>query len=240
MPGRGVRGSASVPGLSLFRKQPDVVMAAELVETTRLWARVVATIEPEWAEEVGAHVVARTVSEPRWSRKAGAAVATERVTLFGVPLVTDRTIQYARVDAEAAREIFIRSAFVEGDWEPQHEFWTRNRATLERVAELEERARRRDIVVDDEVLFAFYDARIPPDVADRAALRPLVARGAAASARPAHPHRGAAHLRRGGAGLGVRLPAHVAAGRPRARRDLPVLARARPPTASRCTCPSRC
>ena len=159
-----MRGSASAPGSALFRKQPDLVMAAELVETSRLWARVNAAIEPEWAEEVGAHVVARTVSEPRWSRRAGAAVATERVTLYGVPLVTDRTIQYARIDAEAAREIFIRSAFVEGDWEPQHDFWKRNVATLARVAELEERARRRDIVVDDEVLFAFYDARIPPDV----------------------------------------------------------------------------
>ena len=160
---RGARFGIS-PGSALFRKQPEVVMAAELVETTRLWARVVATIEPEWAEEIGAHVVARTVSEPRWSRKAGAAVATERVTLYGVPLVTDRTIQYARVDPEAARDIFIRSALVEGDWQPQHEFWRRNLATLERVAELEERARRRDIVVDDEVVLAFYDARIPPDV----------------------------------------------------------------------------
>ena len=160
---RGARFGIS-PGSALFRKQPDLVMAAELVETSRLWARVNAAIEPEWAEEVGAHVVARTVSEPRWSRKAGAAVATERVTLFGVPLVTDRTIQYARVDPEAAREIFVRSALVEGDWEPQHDFWKRNVATLARVAELEERARRRDIVVDDEVLFAFYDSRIPPDV----------------------------------------------------------------------------
>ncbi|HET9021627.1 MAG TPA: ATP-dependent RNA helicase HrpA [Ornithinibacter sp.] len=160
---RGARFGIS-PGSALFRRQPDVVMAAELVETTRLWARVAARIEPEWAEEAGAHVVARTVSEPRWSRRAGAAVATERVTLYGVPLVTDRTIQYARVDPEAAREIFIRSALVEGDWQPQHEFWRANLATLERVAELEERARRRDIVVDDEVVFAFYDARIPPDV----------------------------------------------------------------------------
>ena len=160
---RGARFGIS-PGSALFRKQPDLVMAAELVETSRLWARVNAAIEPEWAEEVGAHVVARTVSEPRWSRRAGAAVATERVTLYGVPLVTDRTIQFARIDAEAAREIFIRSAFVEGDWQPQHDFWTRNVATLARVADLEERARRRDIVVDDEVLFAFYDARIPPDV----------------------------------------------------------------------------
>ena len=160
---RGARFGIS-PGSALFRKQPDLVMAAELVETSRLWARVNAAIEPEWAEDVGAHVVARTVSEPRWSRKAGAAVATERVTLYGVPLVTDRTIQYSRVDPEAAREIFVRSALVEGDWEPQHDFWKRNVATLARVAELEERARRRDIVVDDEVLFAFYDSRIPPDV----------------------------------------------------------------------------
>ena len=123
---RGARFGIS-PGSALFRKQPDLVMAAELVETSRLWARVNAAIEPEWAEEVGAHVVARTVSEPRWSRKAGAAVATERVTLYGVPLVTDRTIQYARIDPEAAREIFVRSALVEGDWEPQHDFWKRNR-----------------------------------------------------------------------------------------------------------------
>ncbi|WP_377641885.1 ATP-dependent RNA helicase HrpA [Oryzobacter terrae] len=162
--GRGSRFGIS-PGSSLFRKQPDYVMAAELVETTRLWARVTARIEPEWAEEAGAHVVARTVSEPRWSRRAGAAVATERVTLYGVPLVTDRTVQYARIDPEVARDIFVRSAFVEGDWEPVHEFWKANRRTLQRVEELEERARRRDIVVDDEVVFEFYDSRIPPDVA---------------------------------------------------------------------------
>ncbi|WP_392542434.1 ATP-dependent RNA helicase HrpA [Oryzobacter telluris] len=161
---RGARFGIS-PGSALFRKQPDFVMSAELVETTRLWARVNARIEPEWAEEVGAHVVTRTVSEPRWSRKAGAAVATERVTLFGVPLITDRTVQYAGIDAEAARDIFIRSALVEGDWDPVHDFWKANQRTLQRVEELEERARRRDIVVDDEVVFEFYDSRIPPDVA---------------------------------------------------------------------------
>ncbi len=160
---RGARFGIS-PGSALFRRQPDVVMAAELVETTRLWARVNARIEPEWAEEAGAHVVSRHVSEPRWSKKAGAAVATERVTLYGVPLVTDRTIQFARIDPEAAREIFVRSALVEGDWDPRHDFWRQNLRTLDRVAELEERARRRDIVVDDEVVFDFYDARIPPDV----------------------------------------------------------------------------
>ncbi|MEO7421604.1 MAG: ATP-dependent RNA helicase HrpA, partial [Ornithinibacter sp.] len=160
---RGARFGIN-PGSGLFRKQPDVVMAGELVETTRLWARVNAAIEPEWAEEAGAHVVARHVSEPRWSKKAGAAVATERVTLYGVPLVTDRTIQYARIDPEAAREIFLRSALVEGDWDTRHDFWRDNLRTLARVAELEEQARRRDIVVDDEVVHAFYDARIPPDV----------------------------------------------------------------------------
>ncbi len=160
---RGARFAIS-PGSTLFRRRPDVVVAAELVETSRLWARTVAAIEPEWAEEAGAHVVTRTVSEPRWSRAAGAAVATERVTLYGVPLVTGRTVQYARIDPQAAREIFVRSALVEGDWDPRHEFWSANRRTLERVAELEERARRRDIVVDDEVVHAFYDARVPPDV----------------------------------------------------------------------------
>ncbi|MEO6791601.1 MAG: ATP-dependent RNA helicase HrpA [Ornithinibacter sp.] len=160
---RGARFGIN-PGSGLFRKQPDVVMAGELVETTRLWARVNAAIDPEWAEEAGAHVVSRHVSEPRWSKKAGAAVATVRVTLYGVPLVTDRTIQYARIDPEAAREIFLRSALVEGDWDTRHDFWRDNLRTLARVAELEEQARRRDIVVDDEVVHAFYDARIPPDV----------------------------------------------------------------------------
>lgn len=160
---RGARFGIS-PGSTLFRKQPEFVMSAELVETSRLWARVNARIEPEWAEEAGAHVVSRHVSEPRWSKKSGAAVATERVTLYGVPLVTDRTIQYDRIDPEAARDIFLRSALVEGDWDPVHDFWKANRRTLQRVEELEERARRRDIVVDDEVVFAFYDSRIPPDV----------------------------------------------------------------------------
>ena len=160
---RGARFGIS-PGSGLFRKQPDLVMAAELVETSRLWARTNARIEPEWAEEVGAHVVTRTVSEPRWSKRAGAAVASERVTLYGVPLVTDRTIQFAPIDPEAARDIFLRSALVEGDWDTHHDFWEANRATLRRVGELEERARRRDIVVDDEVVFAFYDARIPSEV----------------------------------------------------------------------------
>ena len=160
---RGARFAIS-PGSSLAKRQPDVVMAAELVETSRLWARVVARIEPEWAEQAGAHVVQRSHSEPRWSRSQGSVVATERVTLYGVPLVTDRTVQYGRIDPEAARDIFIRRALVEGDWDTHHAFWKANTAALQRLSDLEERARRRDIIVDDDTLYAFYDARIPPGV----------------------------------------------------------------------------
>ncbi|WP_404383469.1 ATP-dependent RNA helicase HrpA [Knoellia locipacati] len=162
----GARGSrfGINPGSGLFKRQPDVVMAAELVETTRLWARVNAAIDPLWAEEVGSHVVKRTVSEPRWSMSQGSVIASERVTLYGVPLVVDRTIQYGRVNPEEARDLFIRNALVEGDWDTHHRFWKANTALLQRLSELEERARRRDLIVDDEVVFEFYDAGIPPDV----------------------------------------------------------------------------
>jgi ATP-dependent helicase HrpA len=160
---RGARFGIS-PGSALFRRQPDYVMAAELVETSRLWARTNAAIDPRWAEELGAHLVRRTVSEPRWSKSAGAVVASERVTLYGVPLAVDRTVQYAPINPQEARELFIRRALVEGDWDTHHDFWAANERLLAQVSELEERARRRDLTVDDEVLFAFYDARIPPDV----------------------------------------------------------------------------
>ena len=152
------------PGSALFRRQPDFVMSAELVETTRLWARTNAAIDPLWAEEAGAHVVRRSYSEPRWSRDQGAALATERVTLYGVPLVADRTVQYGRIAPEEARELFIRRALVEGDWETTHSFFRANTEMLRRLTALEERARRRDLVVDDDVLHDFYDERIPPDV----------------------------------------------------------------------------
>jgi ATP-dependent helicase HrpA len=140
------------------------VVSAELVETTRLWARVNARVDPVWAERLATHLVKRTYSEPRWSRKQGAALATERVTLYGVPLVAARTVQYARINPEESRDLFIRHALVEGDWETHHEFFRANRALLQRLSELEERARRRDIVVDDEDLVRFYDERIPAEV----------------------------------------------------------------------------
>ena len=160
---RGARFGIS-PGSTLFRRQPAFVMSAELVETTRLWARTNARIDPVWAERLAPHLVKRTYSEPRWSRKQGAAQATERVTLYGVPLVAARTVSYARINAEESRDLFIRHALVEGDWETHHEFFGANQALLRRLAELEERARRRDIVVDDEDLITFYEQRVPAEV----------------------------------------------------------------------------
>jgi len=160
---RGARFAVS-PGSTLFRKSTRWVMAAELVETTRLWARDVARIEPEWAEKLAGHLVKRTYSEPHWDAEAGSVRAFERVTLYGLPLIVSRKVQYGRVDPVLSRELFIRHALVEGDWSTRHEFFHRNRALADEVRELEERARRRDIVVDDETLFAFYDARVGAEV----------------------------------------------------------------------------
>jgi ATP-dependent helicase HrpA len=162
----GARGTrfAIWPGSALARKPPQWVMAAELVETSRLWGREVARIEPEWAEALAGHLVRRTYAEPHWSRSRGAVMATERVTLYGIPIVTDRQVNYARVDPGVARELFLRHALVEGDWETSHEFFARNRRLLAEVEELEHRARRRDILVDDHTLFDFYDRRIPDEV----------------------------------------------------------------------------
>ncbi len=144
--------------------RPTASSPAELVETSRMWARTVARVEPEWVETAAAHLVKRTYAEPHWSAKRGSVVARERVTLYGVPLVADRAVQYGRIDPETSRELFIRHALVEGDWRTRHDFFHANRQLLEDVGELEHRTRRRDIVVDDETLFSFYDKRIPPTV----------------------------------------------------------------------------
>ncbi|GAA2026227.1 ATP-dependent RNA helicase HrpA [Catenulispora yoronensis] len=152
------------PGSVLFKKSPQWVMAAELVETSRLWGRVVAIIKPEWAEPLAQHLVKRTYSEPHWEKSAGAVMAFEKVTLYGIPLVASRKVNYGSIDAEVSRELFIRHALVEGDWQTHHKFFSENRKLLAEVEELENRARRRDILVDDETLFDFYDDRVPADV----------------------------------------------------------------------------
>jgi ATP-dependent helicase HrpA len=162
----GARGSrfALFPGSALFGKPPRWVVAAELVETSRLWGRVAARIEPEWVEPLAQHLVRRNYSEPHWERKRASVVAFEKVTLYGVPLVVSRKIQYGGIDPELSRDLFIRHALVEGDWSTHHKFFAENQALLAEVTELEERTRRRDIVVDDEALYDFYDERIPPEV----------------------------------------------------------------------------
>ena len=166
----GARGTrfAIFPGSGLHRKNPQFVMAGELVETSRLWARQNAAIKPEWAERIGAHLVKRTYSEPHWSKKRASVVAHERVTLYGVPLVSDRLVAFGKVDPALARELFIRHALVYGEWSQSqrggHRFLDTNRRLLEEAEELEHRARRRDIVVDEHTLFDFYDQRIPADV----------------------------------------------------------------------------
>jgi len=155
---------AIFPGSVLKGRNPDFLMSAELVETSRLWARQNAAIKPEWAERLGAHLVKRTWSEPHWSRKRAAVMARERVTLYGVPLVADRLVQYGRIDPALARELFIRHALVQREWDSRHRFLAENARLLEEAEELEHRARRRDIVVDEETLFDFYDARVGADV----------------------------------------------------------------------------
>jgi len=162
----GARGAKFMifPGSPLARRPPRWVMAAELVETSRLWARTVARIQPEWIEPLAGHLVRRSYSEPHWSRRRAGAVATERVTLHGIPVVADRTVDLGRIDPELARDLFIRHALVGGDWDTRHRFFHRNRALLDDVEDLEHRARRRDLVVDEETLVGFYDARIPAEV----------------------------------------------------------------------------
>src|SRR5215471_3296800 len=162
----GTRGArfAIFPDSVLAKKPPQWVVAAELVETSRLWARVAARIDPEWAESLAAHLVKRTYSEPHWDARRGAVMALEKVTLYGLPIVAARKVNYARVDPAAARDLFLTSALVEGDWQTHHKFFHRNQRLLAEARDLEDKARRRGLVADDAAVFDFYDQRIPKDV----------------------------------------------------------------------------
>jgi ATP-dependent helicase HrpA len=175
---RGASGNkiAIHPGSGLFKKGPKWLMAAELVQTTRLYARTVAKIQPEWIEELGAHLVKRSYSDPHWSAESGTVCAFERVTLYGLELVTRRRVQYGPIDPVKSREIFIHHALMEGEWAPHGqnealpEFLARNLALAAEVRELEAKARKRDILADQGAIYSFYDARVPPDVYAAAAL----------------------------------------------------------------------
>ncbi|WP_150958945.1 DUF3418 domain-containing protein [Microbacterium testaceum] len=170
----GARGArfAIFPGSGLKKKRPSAVMAAELVETSRLFARTVAAVDPAWAEDLAPDLVKRSLSEPHWSKDAGSAAAYEKVTLFGVELVGRRRVQLARFDRPLAREMFVRHALVEGEWDPSvldkrlTAFLRRNQEQRRLLEKIEERERRRDILIGDEAVFAFYNSRIPADVTD--------------------------------------------------------------------------
>ena len=158
------------PGSALAKKQPAEVMSAELVETSRLFARTNAAIDLSWAEPIAGDLVKRSYSEPHWEKKQGSAVAWERVTLYGVPIVARRRAQFSKVDPAYARELFIRHALVDGNWDLDRvdrrvsAFDRANRTLRKELAELEERTRRRDLLYDDEAVFDFYQRRIPADI----------------------------------------------------------------------------
>ncbi|MBA4248017.1 MAG: ATP-dependent RNA helicase HrpA [Microbacterium sp.] len=160
------------PGSGLAKKQPDAVMAAELVETSRLFARTVAVIDPAWAEPLAGELAKRSHSEPRWEKRQGAAVVDEKVTLFGVPIIPRRRAQLSRIDPALARELFIRHALVEGEWDTSRldkrltAFLRDNARVRRELEQLEERSRRRDILLDDEKIVEFFEQRIPADVTD--------------------------------------------------------------------------
>lgn len=155
---------AIFPNSVLFKKQPKWVMAAELVETSKLWGRMVAEIEPEWIEPLAEHLTKKSYSEPRWSKSRGAVIADEKVSLYGVPIVAARPVNYGAIDPSVSREIFIQSALVEGDWNTKHKFFKQNQQLIREVEELEHKSRRRDILVDERTLFEFYDQRIGTEV----------------------------------------------------------------------------
>lgn len=162
----GARNSRFVlaPGSVLTKRPPRWVVVAELVETSRLYGRTAARVQPEVVERVAGELVQRSYSEPHWDAKRGEVMAYERVTLYGLPLVASRRVGYARVDPAVARELFIRHALVEGDWQTRHHFFRDNTRLRGELEELEERARRRDLLISDDEVYALYDARIPAEV----------------------------------------------------------------------------
>ena len=159
---------AVAPGSSLFAESPNWVMAAELVETSRLWARVVTGIDPAWVEELAEHLASYSYSEPWWDIDRGSALIKERVTLFGLTLAANRRVQLGTVDPSLARELFIHHALVEGEWNTNHGFLTRNRELIGEIEALEARSRRRDLLVENRAVFDFYDQRLPEDIVSTA------------------------------------------------------------------------
>jgi ATP-dependent helicase HrpA len=152
------------PGSGLARKAPRWIVAAELTETTRLFARCAASVDTEWIEQVAGHLLKRSYGDPHWERKPAQAMALERATLYGLPVVVNRRVPFGPIDAKLAREIFIRDALVAGDYETRAPFFAHNQRLVQEIERLEHKSRRPDVLVDDTLIQAFYDALIPADV----------------------------------------------------------------------------
>ena len=152
------------PGAHLAKKPGRWIVASELVETTRLFGRGIANIEPQWLEQVGEHLLKKQLLDPHWEKKAAEVVALERATLYGIVIYNGRRTNYSRVDLAGAREIFIRQALVDGEWETPLPFLAANQKMVRQVEELEHKARRQDVLVDDELIYAYYDQQLPADV----------------------------------------------------------------------------
>ena len=154
------------PGSAQFKKKPKWMLSSEIIETTKIYARTVAKIEPEWIESLAPHLVKRSYDDPVWSKKQKSVVVNERVSLYGLEIVANRTCQYGRIDLEGAREIFIREALVNGEFESRAHFYTENLILINQVEDLENKSRRRDILVDEEIMYAHYDKIVPDNVCD--------------------------------------------------------------------------
>jgi ATP-dependent helicase HrpA len=152
------------PGVNLSKKPGRWIVAAELIETTRLYARGIAAIDPAWLPGIAGHVIKTQLLEPHWEKKAAEVVALERATLYGIVLYSNKRVNFGRVDPAGAREIFLREALVAGEWDTKLPFLAANRKLIAQVQELEHKSRRQDVLVDDDLIFAFYDAQVPADV----------------------------------------------------------------------------
>ena len=152
------------PGANLSKKPGRWIVAAELVETTRLFGRGIAGIEPQWLPRIAGHIIKTQLLEPHWEKKAAEVIALERATLYGIVIYSNRRVNFGNVDAAAAREIFIREALVAGEWETKLPFVAANHKLIAQVEELEHKSRRQDVLVDDELIHAFYDQQLPADV----------------------------------------------------------------------------
>jgi len=166
---RGIRFHPH-PGAHLSKKPGRWIVAAELVETSRLYGRGIAAIEPQWLEQVGSHLLRKQLLDPHWEKKQGEVAAYERATLYGLVVYSQRRISYGKIDPQGARDIFIRQALVEGDWETRLPFLQANQKLIAKVEELEHKSRRQDVLVDDALIYAFYDQQIPQDICTGRAL----------------------------------------------------------------------